>query len=82
MLSCTSPASAGLFLPIYLCRPLRRLARTHRYCTGLRACGDPVGAGEPAKGPTQAQQIRGFSSFRGNLLKFLKFLLASRIECP
>ncbi|PTU51541.1 hypothetical protein DBB42_13980 [Pseudomonas plecoglossicida] len=34
--------------------PLRGLARSHRYSTCLEACGVPVGAGLPARGPGQA----------------------------
>ncbi|PTU49099.1 DNA mismatch repair protein MutT, partial [Pseudomonas plecoglossicida] len=30
-----------------LLRPLRGLARSHRYCTGLEPVGNPVGAGKP-----------------------------------
>jgi len=32
--------------------------------------------------PVPAPQIRGFPGFQANLLKFLKFLLASKNECP
>ncbi|ATP45908.1 hypothetical protein CR511_18420 [Pseudomonas putida] len=34
-------------------RPLRGQARSHRYATGFKANGVPVGAGLPAKGPVQ-----------------------------
>ncbi|AFK69850.1 hypothetical protein YSA_05687 [Pseudomonas putida ND6] len=30
---------------------LRGHARSHRYSTGFKGCGVPVGAGVPAKGP-------------------------------
>ncbi|PTU51615.1 hypothetical protein DBB42_14360 [Pseudomonas plecoglossicida] len=33
------------------CWPLRGLARSHRFITGLGNCAEPVGAGEPAKKP-------------------------------
>ncbi|PMY78258.1 hypothetical protein C1X72_26385 [Pseudomonas sp. FW306-2-2C-D06B] len=36
-----------------LARPLRGLARSHRYCIGSGSNGEPVGAGEPAKAATR-----------------------------
>ncbi|PLU87245.1 hypothetical protein CXG45_10010 [Pseudomonas plecoglossicida] len=36
---------------------LRGLARSHRYCAGLEICAVPVGAGKPAKRPTQVQHF-------------------------
>ncbi|PLP85467.1 hypothetical protein CXG50_09960 [Pseudomonas plecoglossicida] len=39
-----------------LYRPYRRQASSHRITTGLRACEVHVGAGLPAKGPSQAYQ--------------------------
>ncbi|RFQ02846.1 hypothetical protein D0O09_11345 [Pseudomonas putida] len=44
-----------------------RVNRSHRYCTVFRVCGDPVGAGLPAKRPVQAYYLpnhRTFSNFR------------------
>ncbi|AXQ50079.1 hypothetical protein CQW31_03440 [Pseudomonas sp. 382] len=37
--------------------PLRGHARSHRYCTGFKACAVIVGAGVPAKRPVQAATI-------------------------
>ncbi|QKK96219.1 hypothetical protein GEV38_09515 [Pseudomonas sp. 13159349] len=42
---------------IDLHRPYRRQASSHRYTTGFKACGAPVGAGLPAIGPVQASVI-------------------------
>ncbi|RFQ00271.1 hypothetical protein D0O09_19110 [Pseudomonas putida] len=38
------------------CWLLRGLARSHRYCAAFETCGDPVGAGKPAKRPAPTQQ--------------------------
>ncbi|PYC01450.1 hypothetical protein DMX12_12220 [Pseudomonas sp. MB-090624] len=37
----------------WLCRPVRGLARSHRYITALESCDLPVGAGKPANRPAQ-----------------------------
>ncbi|MNN88998.1 hypothetical protein D3C81_2067530 [compost metagenome] len=39
---------------VSLYRPLRGLARSHRYATDFKSCGVSVGAGKPAKSPVQA----------------------------
>ncbi|PLP87289.1 hypothetical protein CXG50_22080 [Pseudomonas plecoglossicida] len=52
--SCRASARYVCQLIYRLCRPFRGLARSHRYCTVLKSCGVPVGAGKPAKGPAQA----------------------------
>src|SRR5690606_11711520 len=43
--------------------PLRGLARSHKYATGFEDCGVPVGAGEPATGPAQAQPNQRINPF-------------------
>ncbi|QIG21214.1 hypothetical protein FY041_27260 [Pseudomonas monteilii] len=40
-----------------LYRPLRGLARSHRYCAGFESGAIPVGAGEPAKRPANPTPI-------------------------
>ncbi|PPB14224.1 hypothetical protein F1602_24415 [Pseudomonas putida] len=37
-------------------RPIRGHARSHRDRAGPKTCGEPVGAGVPAKRPAQAQK--------------------------
>ncbi|PKF28440.1 hypothetical protein CW309_00335 [Pseudomonas hunanensis] len=39
-------------------RGLRGLARPHRFTAGSRTGAEPVGAGEPAKGPAHAWATR------------------------
>jgi hypothetical protein len=77
-----SPALAGLF---FACLPalassracplpqdLRKFQGLHRTC----------GSGRAREEAGTAQQIRAFSAYLDNLLKFLKFLLASISDCP
>ncbi len=49
------PGRGGTCASERLCRPFRRLARSHRYCAALKSCGAPVGAGKPAKRPAQTK---------------------------
>ncbi|PMY80460.1 hypothetical protein C1X72_15020 [Pseudomonas sp. FW306-2-2C-D06B] len=48
---------AGSTSLIFRYRPLRGLARCHRYCTALSVCAVPVAAGSPAKRPVQAIEV-------------------------
>ena len=47
-----------------------------------QALWGPCGSGFTREEAGTAQQIRAFSAYLDNLLKFLKFLLASISECP
>ncbi|PPB16482.1 hypothetical protein EGJ22_13360 [Pseudomonas sp. p99-361] len=48
------------------CRPLRGLARSHRYSTDFKYCAVLVGAGKPAKRP--AQEYSGYRTLQHHRL--------------
>ncbi|QKL04147.1 hypothetical protein GEV39_23500 [Pseudomonas sp. NY5710] len=50
------------------CAAHRRQASSHRYCTSLKACGDPVRAGVPAMGCKAAPKMSDDADFQGPAL--------------